>query len=247
MNTKVKNEIISLARADPAHEVCGLIVCAPPQVLVHPCTNISRDEDGQEHTFEIDSQEYISACARGKVCGIYHSHPHGPVAFSQADIEVADAMELPSHLYVTDADAWITYIPRGYTVPLTGQEFTWGTQDCYETVRIYYRQKLGIYLGDYDRDENFRDAAPDAILKHISSEGFINLGRDLSVIQEHDVLLFDTPGHRYPHHLGIYTGGSNRFLHHPFGALSRIDDLDQHYLNRLLSVLRYGRTALKAT
>ena len=217
LNTKIKNEIISLARADPMREVCGFIVCAPPKVMIHPCSNISRDEDGHEHTFEIDSQEYIFACACGKVCGIYHSHPHGPIAFSKTDIDVADAMELPNYLYVTDADVWITYIPSSYTVPLTGLDFAWGTYDCYELVRTYYRQKLGVYLSDYDRDETFRDAAPDAILKHISSEGFIDLGYDLSVIQEHDILLFDTPGHRYPHHLGIYVKG-NRFLHHPFGG-----------------------------
>ena len=239
MNTKVKHSIEAFALASPNQEVCGFIVCAPPEVLVHPCANISKDADGQEQTFEIDPQEYISACGRGKVVGLYHSHPHGTAAFSEEDLKVARELELPSHVFAVEDKQWEHYIPDGYIVQLTGVPFTWGIADCLETVRLYYRQKLGVYLGDYDRDETFKEAAPDAILQHVESEGFINLGVDISLAREHDVLLFDTPGHRYPHHLGVYIGG-NRLLHHPYGALSRIDDLDGHLLARLLGVLRYG-------
>lgn len=243
MNTKAKNTIISLARAESEKEVCGFIISAPPEVLIHPCVNVSRDEDGIERTFEINPNEYVLASGKGKVCGLYHSHPHGPPAFSETDLIVAKEMELPSYLFTVDSNAWMVYIPETYTVSLTGSDFTWGIADCYELIRIYYRQKLNVYLADYDRDENFRSASPDAITKHISCEGFIDLGSDISVAREHDVLLFDTPGHRFPHHLGVYVGG-NRLLHHPYGGLSRIDDLTGHLLVRLLGVLRYGKGPL---
>lgn len=239
MNTKVKAEIISLARATPTREVCGFIVCAPPHVLVHPCQNISRDEDGHEHTFEIDPQDYIAATARGRVCGLYHSHPSGTASFSDEDLKVARELEIPSHVYAVEDGSWASFTPEGYHVPLTGMGFAWGEADCFATIRLYYRQELGVHIGDYDRDETFRVSAPDAITKHIADEGFVNLGVDPSVIKAHDVLLFETPGHRYPHHLAVYMGG-NRILHHPYGALSRIDDLDGALLKRLLGVLRYG-------
>jgi proteasome lid subunit RPN8/RPN11 len=244
MNTRVKQTITSLACATPECEVCGFIVRGEGAVWVHPCENVSHEEDGQGATFEIDPQQYISANEKGRVCAMYHSHPKGHASFSEADLEVAREMELPSHVYAVEDGSWATYIPEGYEVPLTGTLFAWGEADCYETVRVYYRQKLGVYIGDYDRDETFREAAPDAILKHIEAEGFSNLGVDVAVAREHDVLLFDTPGHRFPHHLGVCLTG-NRFLHHPYGGLSRVDDLNGHLLKRLLGVLRYVKGPLR--
>lgn len=243
MNTKVKQAIIAYARAEPAREVCGLIVCEPPSVIAYPCANVSRDEDGQGSTFEIDPQEYIAACGRGRVVGLYHSHPTGPATFSEEDLKVAREMEIPTYVYAVEDGGWASFVPEGYHVPLIGSAFAWGVADCYETVRLYYRQTLGIHLGDYDRDETFREAAPEAILQHIAAEGFTCVGTDASAIRPHDALVFSTPGHRYPHHLAVYLGG-NRILHHPYGALSRVDDLEGTYLARLLSVLRYVKGPL---
>jgi proteasome lid subunit RPN8/RPN11 len=244
MNTKVKRTIVELARANPTQEICGLIVRNETSIWVQPCENITREEEGKEGTFEIDPQQYITSSARGKVCGIYHSHPKGPAAFSEEDLKVAREIELPSHVYSVEVGDWATYIPEGYEVPLTGVHWIWGEADCFSTVQIYYRQKLGIYLGDYDRDETFKDADPEAIVRHIEVEGFRNLGADASLVLPHDVLLFATPGHRFPHHLGVYTE-LNHLLHHPYGVCSREEDLDGCILARLTGVLRYVKGPLK--
>jgi proteasome lid subunit RPN8/RPN11 len=236
VNTHVKRAIIAAARATPSEEICGLIYHTATEVLTYPCVNVTAE--ARTEAFEIDPQAYIAARGLGRVCGVYHSHPEGAAAFSEADLEVAEELALPYHLYATTTDEWATYVPRSYHVDPVGLPFIWGQWDCLEAVRLHYRQECGVYLTDYPRDETFRAAHPRAILDHIEDEGFVNLGADPSAAQAGDVLLFNSGGQQYPHHLAVYMGRM-RMLHHPYGVLSRIDDLDERGLRRVAGVLRY--------
>jgi len=237
MNTKIKQAIIDRALSLPNEEVCGLIYCTQNAVYAHPCTNISKEDIAC--TFEIAPQEYISISQLGKVIGVYHSHAQGGSStFSPEDIEVANEMALPFYLYTIEGSKWMSYIPPTYTINPVGQKFIWGVQDCLEVVRTYYRQSRNVYMTDYDRDESFQGASEDAIVKHISDEGFYQVPGN-GPIKMDDVLLFKTPGTAYPHHLGVFIGQS-RVLHHPLNMLSRVDPLNGAWLKRLAMVLRYG-------
>lgn len=238
MNTRVKNAIIAAARANPTEEVCGFIYQTAREVLHYPCANISQDEAGRAGSFEIDPQDYIKVRGLGRPCGVYHSHPKDEAVFSEEDLAVAEDIGLPFHVYAVQTEGWVSYVPPTYYVNPIGRTFAWGEADCYEVVRLHYRQSLGIYLTDYDRDETFRDAHPNAIVEHIEAEGFTNLGRDIKLARIHDVLLFESDGRRYPHHLGVCVGGS-RLLHHRYGGLSRTDDIDESWLKCLVGVCRY--------
>jgi len=240
VNTRIKQSIIAYAQAAPEQEVCGFIYQDEAGVHVHPCENITRDEAGPARAFEIDPQEYMALSRRARVCGIYHSHSKGGAhGFSPADLTMANAMELPIHLYVVDTGAWISYVPRTYSAPLIGANWAWGEADCYELVRTYYRNVKGIYLSDYDRDESFQDAPESAITQYVADEGFSPVVlAEGKAPQEGDVLLFGTPGNAYPHHLGVYIG-KQTMLHHPLGSLSRSDPIDGKWLKRLKQVLRY--------
>lgn len=235
MNTKVKQSIIEAARAAPHEEVCGLIYNTQTGTHILPCTNVSLDKSS---SFEIDPQDYIKVRQIGVPIGVYHSHPKGKAVFSEEDVAAACEIALPFYLYAVETNEWTSYIPPSYTVPLIGREFRWGTDDCLEVVRIYYRQNRSIYMTDYDRDESFQNAEECAITKHISDEGFYEVPGK-GPIKEGDVLLFKTPGTAYPHHLGVFVGKS-RVLHHPLNMLSRIDPLTGAWLKRLDKVLRYG-------
>ena len=233
MNTHVKNAIIAHALEHPTEEVCGFVYYNTEGVYAHRCANVSAD--GHEEAFEIAPADYAAVASVGKPCGIYHSHPSG-AAFSEEDLDVARAMELPMHLYAVAEGTWHTYVPPGYHVPTEGNEWRWGLFDCYEAVRIHYRQALGIYLTDYDRDESFEHAAESAITKHFAAEGFEYVPREQPILMN-DLLLFRSTG-GHPHHLGVLVG-SNKFLHHPRNMLSRIDSLDGYWQRRLVGVLRY--------
>lgn len=234
MNTRIKRAIIEHALSHPTEEVCGLIYCNAEGVFAHHCQNVSTE--GKAHTFEIAAQDYATVAGAGKVCGIYHSHPSG-AAFSEEDLLVAREMELPMHLYAVAEQAWLSYVPPTYHVDPVGNEWNWGQFDCYEAVRIYYRQKRGVHMADYDRDESFENAEESAIVKYIAAEGFDYVPKQEPILVD-DVLLFKTTGRGYPHHLAVLTG-PNQMLHHPRGHLSRIDSLDGYWLRRLVGVLRY--------
>jgi proteasome lid subunit RPN8/RPN11 len=236
VNTHVKRAIIEHALSAPNEEICGLIFYNSEGTFIHRCPNVSGEPHA--HTFEIAPSDYAHAAGMGQVCGIYHSHVSG-AAFSEEDLLVAREMELPIYLYAVAEQAWATYVPSTYNMDPVGKEWSWGTHDCYEAVRTYYRQKRGIYLGDYDRDESFEKAEESAIVKYIAAEGFDYVPKSEPILLD-DVLLFKTTGRSYPHHLGVLVG-PNKFLHHPRRHLSRIDALDGYWLRRLVGTLRYQK------
>lgn len=237
MNTRTKNEIIQLAKDNSTEEICGFICVNEGKSIVYPCKNVSRENLGEN--FTIDPQDYIEATHVGRIVGIYHSHPTGAASFSEADLSLAEEMELPLFLYAVETNEWTSFVPKNYELPLSGLPFNWGNFDCYELIRIYFRQIHGIYLTDYDRDETFENAEKSAITQYIEKEGFYWVPGN-GPIKEHDVLLFKTPGTAYPHHLGVFLG-KQRALHHPLGALSRIDTLNEKWLKRLAGVLRCAK------
>jgi len=232
MNTKVKSKIIDLAKANPGEEICGLMYQTFDSVDIYICSNAAVDRINE---FEIDNQDYLACLHFGRPCGIYHSHPSG-AAFSQADLDISDEMALPIYLYAVQQDEWLDYIPKTYVLPLEELSFTWGEQDCFSLIRTFYRQQYSIYIGDYDRDENFEHSGDNRILENFTKEGFIDTN-STCLLQKHDVLLFHT-NMALPQHFGIFMGNS-RFLHHPSGALSRIELLTPNWTRRLEKVLRY--------
>lgn len=248
MNTRIKADIITRARATPDSEVCGLIYQTLEGVHVLPSPNVARDEEGApevDEAFEVAPQVYAEAASLGRVIGVYHSHrATGSTALSEADLDMARALELPVYLYCNRDESWHSYIPPGYHVPLTGLPFAWGVADCYEEIRTYYRQTLGIYLGDYDRDETFALQGDDRLVRHIADEGF-TVVPGKSQLHLHDVLLFRTPGYAAPHHVGVFVGHS-RVLHHPLNQLSRYDPLNGEWFKRLRMVLRHNRSVSPA-
>lgn len=238
MNTRVKEVIIELAKASPNEEICGFIYETVNEVLVYPCLNDTRDEDGPSKAFELTPDAYAEVAKLGRPIGVYHSHAiDGSTVFSEADLDMARELELPFYLYANRDGSWHSYIPPGYEVPLSGREWHWGTSDCYETVRVYYRQTRGLYMTDYDRDESFENANESAITQYIAAEGFTAVAGN-GPIQTGDVLLFRAPGSAYPHHLAVFLGHS-KVLHHPRGGLSRVESLNDKWLKRLDRVLRY--------
>ena len=185
--------------------------------------------------FDIDINDHITCERLGRIIGVYHSHPNGPAAFSPADIQSSEELELPFYLYDVKSQTWLNHVPSTYSPAMEGRRFVWGFEDCYETCRHHYR-KLGIRLGDYDRDDTFDETDSNAILENLWKEGF-ELLPPTTPVQPNDALLFKIgPGN--PRHLAVFLG-NQRMLHHPLGMLSHIDFLTGTWLRRLKHVIRY--------
>lgn len=236
MHPRIKAEIIALARATPAVEICGFIwhdLAGQPHL--HPCRNVHPDPTAG---FEIDVQDHIVALGRGPLLGIYHSHP-AKAGFSVGgpdeednDLEWAEEIALPSYLYCVAADSWHAYTPPTYQPPLAGTPWCWGFRDCYETVRQWARQKRGHFIADYDRDDqlNLRDL----ILARFEAEGFQQL--PLAQAQLGDVLMFQSK-RLLSNHLGVLVR-PNVMLHHPAEGIACEETLDASWLRRAVCAFR---------
>jgi proteasome lid subunit RPN8/RPN11 len=241
VNTQVKRRIIELAEAQPDVEVCGFIYVKDGIAGVFPCDNLAADP---RHAFHIAPSAFVACLQYGKPVAVYHSHPDGPAAFSCADpsrpdelgdLEFAEEMALPAYLYSLPTKEWLEYIPRSYRVPMEGREFCWGIEDCYATVRHYYRQNLGIYIRDYDRDETFQDADSNVIMENFEREGFVM--RPPGEVRMHDVMVFRFK-RAIPQHFGVFQGNS-RVLWQLRDRLSHVDPLGEFWLTRLHCVLHH--------
>jgi proteasome lid subunit RPN8/RPN11 len=232
MHTKIKQSIIELAKIS-TEEICGFIYATHNEVKIYPCTNIAAD---RTTNFEISKGEYLDCIRLGVVIAVYHSHPNGPASFSEWDLAVSKEAALPFYMYDVPSGEWFEYLPPTYSVKLEGRPFYWGFDDCYGTVRHYYRETLGLYLRDYDRDDNFGPSKSMAIMDHFADEGFVCFP-PTEIVKPHDALLFDISKH-CPQHLSVFVG-NQRMFHHPLNALSHIDFLDGRYLSRLAHVLRH--------
>lgn len=235
MYIPIKNKIKELALHNPNEEVCGILHHTFDKASIFPCENIAQDKTTD---FEIDPQKYLECCQLGKPYGIYHSHPKGKAAFSEHDIESANEVLLPYHLYSIEDDKFLEYIPKGYELPVEGLNFVWGAFDCYELLRIYFRQNFNIYMNDYDRDETFESTDSNIIMENFEKEGFHN-ANSTTLLKKYDVLVFHSK-RAYPQHFGIFLGNS-RMLHHPLGGLSRIETITSNWQKRLQFVFRSNK------
>lgn len=230
MHTRLKAEVIALARATPEVEICGLFYLRDGAHIL-PCRNMAADPT---HDFAIDPQDYIRAHQLGPILGVYHSHPTS-ASFSEHDLAAAEHYALPLYLYSLPDGQWSEFIPSSYVRPLEGAAFQWGFSDCYGSLRAYCRQNCGVYLSDYDRDETFTDTGGHVIMERFEHEGFVRMS-GIGEVRKDDALVFESRA--LPHHVGIFVG-SSRFFHHPLNALSHIDPLDGGWLKRLKCVLRH--------
>jgi proteasome lid subunit RPN8/RPN11/uncharacterized protein (UPF0248 family) len=233
MHTRVKREIIELAKNNPKEEICGFIYAdqdANPQI--RPCINIAENKSEE---FEIDVNEYLKVSCRigTSILGVYHSHPT-TAGFSKADIECAEETAIPFYLYDLEADKWHEYIPSTYKPAIECVPFVLGFNDCYGLVRSYFRLNKNIYLPDYDRDESYSHEEEGILLNNFDKEGFKEIS--ISDIKIGDVIVFKTDK-ALPQH-GAVLVEPQIILHHPRNALSRREMLTDRWLSRVSLVLR---------
>jgi len=230
MHTQIKKDIIKLAEENPNEEICGLLYHTLHELKYYPCSNVAINKIEE---FEISHEDYLNCLKLGTLCGIYHSHPNDSI-FSQSDLDLAEEMALPIYVYGVGDKNWKEYIPKSYTLPLEGQVYIWGQQDCLSIIRTYFRQKYDIYINDYDRDSSYVYDHDDIITKNFENENFERI-EGISSIRKDDVLVFSSTLAR-PQHFMIFLGNS-KGLHHPLGRLSRIETITDY--SKFKYILRY--------
>jgi proteasome lid subunit RPN8/RPN11 len=233
MITTIKEEIKQHALDSGVKEACGFIIQAIDGIKIFKGRNIAEDSHS---TFGTHPQDYLTAEREGKIIGVYHSHPEGPLGASKADRICCNTSKLPWYIYSVPDDDFITITPVDEVVPLLGRQFIWGVLDCYTFVRDYYQQILNITFKDYGYYEaRFWDKGCNYYEERFTEVGFYSI--PIEDIKPHDVILFKL---RAPvsNHGAVYVGNSIMW-HHLERRLSA-DELYNNSWRRITSfVLRH--------
>lgn len=211
------NSIISSAQRHAGEcypqESCGVVIAGTytPSVNSHedPC-----------NYFRISAAEYIRLATIGDIQAIVHSHPDGPDYPSLHDMEKQQAGNVPWLIIPTNsAPFWFgDQVP---IAPYEGREFKAGVFDCYSLIRDWYRKEKDIVLIDVPRDHAWWEKGGNLYMDNLVRAGFRKLNEG-EPLQQGDCLLASILAPGIINHAGVYLG-SNQFLHHLSGRLSKID------------------------
>jgi|APLak6261664640_1056046.scaffolds.fasta_scaffold03883_3 NlpC/P60 family. len=235
MMPSLKLIIDHAARVFP-QEACGLILKTGYSLQVLECENISHEP---EQAFLIDPLLYAAHAEH--IAAVYHSHPNRTPEPSAADIASAERCNLPFVIVSYPGEELYTYTPKGILpAPYEGRTFVYGVMDCLSLVADYYRNELGIVIGDGDRKRWgwWLDAANQhEFVNGFKRSGFI----EVDILQPNDLIIMTLGGGPCPNHAAIYVGDSC-ILHHPSrDTNSRIEMYGQYWRQTTHCYLRYEK------
>lgn len=235
INAELKNKIVEHAECYSPNEICGLLLQVNGVTEYHPCRNMS-PHAGQH--FQINPVDYARVEERGEIVAVVHSHPNGPVEFSEADKVSCEATGLPWLLVVkVGGSTWLfqEMVPTGYKAKLLGRPWCHGVLDCYAIIRDYYDQELNIKLPDFERDDLWWEKGQDIYTENFVKAGFSPI--ELRDIRMGDVILMRV-GAKVTNHGAIYVG-ENKILHHLYNRLSCYEVYGGYWQKNTTHILRY--------
>lgn len=149
-------------------ESCGVVVADGTFI---PVANLATEEGH----FIMDGRSFCKIDDERNVRAIVHSHVAFPPIASDTDRVMCEKSGLPWVIVTWPSGHWNVIEPTGYTAPLVGREWAWGSHDCYGLIRDGFRTYTGIELPDYRRDWLFWRRGEDIITSRISANGFHQL------------------------------------------------------------------------
>lgn len=211
----IQQEIYAYAEQQAPLEACGLVIVLKGKLKFIPCTNQLHSPDH----FILSPLDYAAAEDQGEIVYVVHSHPRTQPTPSQTDLVSLELDNIPWLIVNPYLKTYTITKPSGYVAPLIGRTFHHGVIDCYTLIRDYYKEKLGIELFNYAREDNWWELEQNIYNEGYPKEGFVVI-TDGS-IKEHDVLLMRVASNRENH--GAVYVGNNTILHHPMNRLSTQD------------------------
>lgn len=233
MIEQLVDDVFAHAEQEQPNECCGLAVIVKGRLKYFPCKNLSSGDQ-----FLIDPEDYANAEDKGEIVGICHSHVYIAPEPSQADKVMCERTGLPWLIVNYPTKAYKIVQPEGYEAPLVGRTFAYGVLDCYELVRDYYKQTLGIELSSYDTEESWWKKGQNHYEENFEKEGFVKVGySDFKDVKEHDIFLMKVAS-PVINHAAIYVG-DNKILHHCYKRLSSKDVFGGYWQKSTEYVVRH--------
>lgn len=232
LSTKLKEEILTYAKACAPEEMCGVIHVVKGRRRFYPCKNLA--ETRSEH-FILDSEDFAKAEDLGEVIAVVHSHIFCSAEPSIADRVGCNKSELPWLIVNPYTETWDCCEPDGFELPYVGREFVFGIVDCYTLVRDWYKRELGIELDDFSRRDRFWERGENLYVDNYKLQGFHKV--PFEEMQYGDAILMQLTAD-LPNHAAIYLG-DQFMLHHLQDRLSSRDVYGGYYVKSTAMVLRH--------
>lgn len=225
----IKNKIRQLSLDNINEEVCGLILSIDNIYQIYPCKNIARNKLNH---FILNPLDYINAEKLGKIVALYHSQDDEFPSIMD-DINSYNH-EIISIIYGKKTNKFNISSP--IVKEYLNRDFNIKENNCYTLLRDYLKDKKGINLNTYSNiDDDWFLKNPSFISEHIIEDGGIEI--DFKDIKQDDILFFGK-NKQHINHIGIWIG-NGLFLHHPRLSKSIIENLNDHYKNKLVMVVRH--------
>lgn len=115
----------------------------------------------------------------------------------------------------------------------------YGSIDCIQLIRLYYKQELNITLDlpDYPHSKVWMRVFSTDTLDHWANTNAHKI--HLTDAQNFDLISFKAPRSKMLIHFAMYIK-PNKMLHVEEGNTSRIDTLDTYWLSHLYAVYRHN-------
>lgn len=244
ISAQVGDAIHEHARTEYPKECCGLIVRTALGEYYHRCRNITQGDDAKDR-FTIDPTDWMVAEDAGEIVAVVHSHPDASAQPTDADRVMCERTGLPWVVLSYPGGVMMQCQPTGKRLPLVGRQFFHGIADCYELMRDYYAERLGLDLPNVERKDEWwvsKDGAPALNLYRdmFADAGFIELGPpDTVQPQPHDGCLMQIRSDRENHAAVFDSERPGLILHHLYGRLSGHDVWGGYWMRHTTTILRH--------
>lgn len=212
-------------------EGCGLLGVVKGKLKWFPCANVAESEND----FVMSSEDYMRVNRTADIVAVIHSHPDASCEPSPTDIDNCNALGLLYYIFSYPEMELYTLSPKKNFKPLIGREYKFGSSDCFEAMRDYYREELSI---DLKPREMFEDDWWEKGFDYFS-EDFVKTYGFEKVLepQKGDLLIFAVESN-VGNHCGVYIG-NNVFFHHAVNRLSCRENMSRLWIESLIGVYRY--------
>ena len=222
LTEQIKKEIRIHASIESPRECCGFLVQdAEENLVVCKAKNSALRPD----FFRCSPSDYLIAESKGKIVAVYHSHTNSNQFFSEFDKFNSLCHKINYVLHCADTNSFIQFDPALSDFhKYIGRAFEIGETDCYSLVRDFYREELGIALGDYERNWNWRRNLDKLFDPNFEREGF----SEVYTLEKYDCILFGFKTEAPSAHIAVYLG-DGLMLHQPNKSRSKIEELSNKY------------------
>jgi cell wall-associated NlpC family hydrolase len=123
---------------------------------------------------------------------------------------------------------------------LLGRPWNYGVYDCYSAVRDWYKQQMGIEMGDYARRYEGEWSKPGFIYfeQNFAAEGFVKVPAGLDLVRG-DVILFRIRNQNACNHVAVVEDpAANKLYQHLVGRLSGMTSYSGYFRENSYMVVR---------